>query len=186
MQMLKPSRPSASPNPMNHVTRSRIVILLCAFFGLAFAAPQPASARIGGEILVVSGSGQSTITSLVENPDDTLSIEAYQVGHLSGIGAFVGYFSYVAHIDYNTGTTLLIGSGYLVTSVGDQINLSVRIVQGGVDYPRPFAGILTVQGGTGRFAGASGHLTTSGFDEESLTDRFQLYGVISTLRVGSL
>ena len=164
--------PSPSPLP-------RLCSVFCALLALTLAVPHEAAARQAGNPVVTSGGGTSTLTSLVENPDGTLTIEAYQEGFLRGLGRFDGFFSYVAHIDYDTGITQLIGSGMFVTPSGDELHLSVHLVQVGLDYPRPFTGMLTVQGGTGRFARASGLLTISGQDDESLTDRFELSGAIS-------
>jgi hypothetical protein len=134
-----------------------------------------------GELIFTAGYGQSTVTAITENPDGTISLEAEQTGRLTHIGLFRATFSYLATIDYNTGTTLITGDGTITSAKGDQLNVDVTIVEVGVDYPRPYTGLLTVTGGTGRFAGASGALEITGLDEESLTDSFTLAGVISTL-----
>lgn len=138
-----------------------------------------------GEIIVTTGSGTSTVTSIIENPDGTLSLEAEQSGRLAHIGSFSAIFSYLAKIDYNTGTTLISGGGTLQNAQGDRLFVTVNIAEVGIDYPRPYTGVLTVTGGTGRFARATGLLEVTGIDEESLTDHFLLSGAISTLVLGN-
>jgi hypothetical protein len=155
----------------------RVVLLLCAL-----AAPVMAlDVRTPfGEVITTVGSGQSTVVNLVENPDGTIVLDAVQSGHLAHIGAFTATFSYLATIDYNTGTTLLTGDGVLMTGADDQLFVDVTILEVGPDYPRPYTGVLKITGGTGRFAHASGLLEVTGVDAESLTDSFALAGLIRT------
>ncbi|MGC4073615.1 MAG: hypothetical protein QM760_14090 [Nibricoccus sp.] len=133
----------------------------------------------GQKIVATSGAGQSTIVDLVENPDGTLSISAEQSGRLSHLGNFTGSFSYLATIDYNTGTTLLDGEGVIRLPEGE-LFVDVLIVEVGLDYPRPYTGFLLVKKGTGRFANARGLFEITGVDEESLTDDFILSGFLLT------
>src|SRR4051812_27264346 len=131
----------------------RALAFLIVLTGSLFAA---VPTTFGQQLIVTEGSGTSTITSLDFNPDGTISIVAAQEGKLSNLGKFTGSFAYLATIDPNTGTTLLSGNGFLAVTNGDRINVNVTIVEVGLDYPRPYAGGLTVTGGTGRFAGARG------------------------------
>jgi hypothetical protein len=133
---------------------------------------------LGLRTIATLGSGQSTVVDLVENPDGTIALYAEQSGHLAHLGAFTGNFDYLAHIDYNTGTTFIGGDGVIHLAGGD-LTVSVQILEVGIDYPRPYTGILNVTGGTGRFANASGFFEITGVDEESLTDGFVLTGVIA-------
>lgn len=125
------------------------------------------------------GSGSSTITGLAENPDGTLTIDAVEEGSLKTFGAFTGSFHYIATIDPNTGTTFLDGQGVFNFSATDSLRLAVHIVETGADYPKPYFGVLSIVGGTGRFAKSTGALLISGTDVEDLTDGFQLDGVVT-------
>ncbi len=127
--------------------------------------------------VTTAGSGQSTVVDLVENPDGTIALFAEQTGTLAHLGAFSGSFDYLAHIDYNTGTTFIGGNG-VIRLAGGEISVSVSILEVGIDYPRPYTGLLTITGGTGRFASASGFFEITGVDEEALTDGFALTGVL--------
>lgn len=131
----------------------------------------------GLKTIATAGSGQSTVVDLTENPDGTIALFAEQTGHLAHLGAFTGNFDYLAHIDYNTGTTFIGGDGVIKLASGD-INVRIQIIEVGLDYPRPYTGILTVTGGTGRFAKTSGFFEITGIDEEALTDGFALTGLL--------
>jgi hypothetical protein len=155
------------------------IIAWCATFSTASAANPRAILSIP-KITLTSGSGTSTLVNLTENPDGTLSLEALQDGNLNHFGHFTGTFNYLANIDENSGTTLLTGTGEFDFSPTDKIKLSLFIVEVGADYPRPYSGILTVIGGTGKFARARGELEIRGIDEESFTDGFKLDGLIIT------
>jgi hypothetical protein len=161
-----------------------LVRFLPAFVALLFATNPLAASNnpLKRDVFLTHGSGSSTITSLVENPDGTLSIEADQAGTLSHVGKFTGVFSYLATVDPDTGTTYLNGHGYFQTVNGDQLQVNLMIVEYGLDYPKPYFGVLNVTGGTGRFAGAQGVLAINGIDEESLTDSFELNGELSLVR----
>ena len=132
---------------------------------------------LGLRTVVTAGSGESSVVDLVENPDGTIALFAEQTGTLAHFGAFTGSFDYLAHIDYNTGTTYIGGDGVIRLASGD-LYVSVSILEVGIDYPRPYTGLLTVTGGTGRFARARGFFEITGVDEESLTDGFALVGVL--------
>jgi hypothetical protein len=135
-----------------------------AFFSVAaallFSAPQASAALI----TTTTGSATTTITTAVFHSDVLISIEAVQSGYLSNIGAFTANFSYTA----------------LVTANGNRLYLQASILELGLDYPRTLNGALTIIGGTGRFAGATGTLLINGMDEESLTDTIQIQGAIIT------
>jgi hypothetical protein len=131
----------------------------------------------GLRTIATVGGGQSTVVALTENPDGTISLLAEQSGRLAHLGAFTGTFDYLAHIDYNTGTTFIGGDGVIELAGGD-LKVSIRIIEVGIDYPRPYTGVLTITGGTGRFSNASGFFEITGVDEEALTDGFALTGVV--------
>ena len=134
--------------------------------------------NIGGHGTVLTqGSGQSTVVELVENPDGTLNLSAEQSGTLAHLGKFTGSFEYIATIDYNTGTTFIGGEGEIRLASG-KIFVEVQLVEVGIDYPRPYTGILRITGGTGSFAKAKGFFEITGVDAESLTDQFVLVGLV--------
>src|SRR5882724_4335273 len=162
---------------LQHSAGLRALALLTIITSSLFAA----DLNVGGQGLIATeGSGASTITSIVFNPDGTISIVATQEGQLSHLGKFTGSFAYLATIDPNTGTTFISGNGYFTMLTGDRINFAITIIEVGLDYPHPYAGGLTVTGGTGRFAGARGLLEINGIDDVSFTDPFKLAGVILT------
>jgi hypothetical protein len=171
---------------MKFITARFPFVATLSAFALFFAVSTTALAidlrgPIGG-LTVTQGSGTSTVIDLAENPDGTVALEAVQSGYLSHLGAFTASFSYKAHIDYNTGTTLITGDGTIMLTPKDKLFVAVTILEVGIDYPRPYTGILTITGGTGRYGKASGFFEVTGVDEESLTDSFVLAGVILTRR----
>ena len=153
------------------------VVAFCAL--TSFASAVNISTLLGKSV-VTHGTGTSTVTQVTENPDGTLGLQAEQEGSLIHLGKFTGEFAYLATIDYNTGTTVITGNGIFDFKKGDKLFLSANIVEVGLDYPRPYNGALTVTGGTGKYADASGLLEISGVDEESPTDGLVLNGVIVT------
>jgi hypothetical protein len=157
----------------------RTSVSLCVATAMLLVSAPTASAAL---ITSTQGSATTTITSIVFNADSTISIEADQSGTLSHVGAFTAHFSYLA---IPTPVTIsIVGTGTLTASNGDKINLTATVLELGADYPRTLNGVLVITGGTGRYAGATGTLLTSGTDEESLTDTIQIQGTIVT--VGSL
>ncbi len=160
------------PSPVRSAFRALSVVFALTVSSLAFGAP-----LLGKNIVVTQGSAQSTLVDLQENPDGTLSILAEQTGKLSGLGAFTGHFAYVATIDFNTGTTFINGEGMLHLPGGD-LEVSIHLIQVGLDYPRPFTGLLIVTGGTGKFAKTSGLFSITGIDVEDLTDNVRLVGTL--------
>jgi hypothetical protein len=147
-----------------------VVLLSSSAFGLDLS-------LLGHRTVATGGTGQSTVVNLTENADGTITLLAEQSGHLAHFGAFTGSFDYLANIDYNTGTTFIGGAGVIRLASGN-LNVSVQIVEVGLDYPRPYTGFLNVTGGTGRFAKAAGFFEITGVDAESLTDNFMLVGVL--------
>jgi hypothetical protein len=148
----------------------------CTTAVLLLVVPRASAAPV---ITQTQGSATTTITNIVFNADTTISIEAVQSGTLSHVGAFTAHFSYLAIP--SPLTIAIVGTGTLTASNGDKIFLTASILEIGADYPRTLNGALTITGGTGRFAGATGTLLTSGVDEESLTDTIQIHGAIITL-----
>ena len=171
---------SRLPNP-SFARRALAVVcaamMVCPVPASLMAAP-PLSLSV--KLLSVKGSATNTITSLEFINDVTLRIEAQQVGHLSHFGDFTGDFSYLAVA--SPISILLVGNATLTNTDGDQLFLTASILELGAAYPMTVSGVLTITGGTGRFAGATGAINVSGKDEESLTDTFKLAGTIITLR----
>jgi hypothetical protein len=130
------------------------------------------------KILPFNGSAANTITSLEFINDVTLAIEAEQVGYMTNFGNFTGHFSYTAVA--TPATILLVGNATLVNDQNEQLFVTATVLEVGTDYPKSVAGTLTVTGGTGRFAGATGTIAVSGVDDEPLTDVFQLNGTVIT------
>jgi hypothetical protein len=161
----------------------RVATLLCI---VAMLCPAPqllaasATSLLSIKMLSVKGSATNIITSIEFINDVTLQIEAVQVGHLSNFGDFTGQFSYTAVA--SPVSILLTGNATLTNTSGEQLTLVATILEVGVDYPYTVTGTLTITGGTGRFAGATGTIAVTGQDGEELTDTFQLAGTILTLR----
>lgn len=165
---------------MNHtlLPGSRFASRLGVFCGLAFALLFAAVPRASALSLInhVEGSGTNTLTSVVTNPDGTVSIEAEQAGTLSGFGTFTGHFAYTA-LPSPTGF-ILVGSGEITNTRGEHLSLLVAITETGADYPFTIDGLITIIGGTGRFAGATGALHITGVDTAEPVDFIHLDGVI--------
>ena len=161
----------------NLLTALRAGLFVCLATVLMLTTPSASAAPL---ITLTQGSATTTITSLVFNADGTISIEAEQSGYLSNVGAFTAHFSYLAIP--TPATILLVGTGTMQIAGGDQLFLTASILELGLDYPRLLDGTLTITGGTGRYAGATGALVVSGIDEESLTDTVNITGSIVTLR----
>jgi hypothetical protein len=158
----------------------RIISALCAFLLVSSASVSLRAVDLNVQNLgaiVTHGSGESTVVEITENSDGTISLLAEQSGWLSHLGKFTGSFDYLASIDYNTGTTFITGDGVIQLAAGN-IFVAINIVEVGLDYPRPYTGVLRITGGTGRFAKAKGVFEITGVDEESFTDSFALVGVI--------
>jgi hypothetical protein len=127
--------------------------------------------------LAVEGSATNTVTSLDFINANTIAIEAEQVGELTNFGKFTGEFSYVAVV--HPESTVIFGTATLTNENGDQLFLTVRVVELGAEYPFTVLGTLTVTGGTGNYAGARGTIALTGEDDVSLSDTFQLSGVLA-------
>jgi hypothetical protein len=152
----------------------RFLAPLALGLALFSASAAPASAAV----IPTQGSATTTITNLVFNDDGTISIDAVESGTLSKIGAFTAQFSYVA-TPAPTGL-VLVGTGTITTAKGDKLFVKARILEIGADYPFTVSGLLTITGGTGRYAGATGALYVSGIDDVSLTDTLQIQGAVIT------
>lgn len=153
------------------------IFLLTSAPSVFAAHPKSAlSAKTKVTAVAVAGLAVTTLTSLEFNDDGTIAIEAVQVGHLSHFGEFTGQFSYVA-IPSAT-STVLRGSATLTNENGDQLYLTAFILELGADYPYTVTGALSVTGGTGRFAGATGLVAVTGIDTASPTDTLKLQGTL--------
>lgn len=159
---------------------ARTVAFFCAAVSLFFVAAPPASAA--SLITPTHGTATSVISSVVFNPDSTVSIEADQIGSLSNVGTFTGHFSYRA---VPTPVAIIYGgSATLVIAGGDKIFLTASIVALGADYPRTVYGALTIRGGTGHYKSATGTLLINGIDDGSLTNTITIHGSIVTPKSG--
>jgi hypothetical protein len=163
--------------------RARRFLAILAVAGLACSGPGNLTDAYGAslslKLLSVKGVATNTITSLEFINDVTLRIEAQQVGYLTHFGGFTGEFSYLAVA--SPAAIVLTGTATLTNTDGEQLFLTASIVELGTAYPMTVVGTLTVTGGTGRFAGATGSIAVSGKDEESLSDTLKLAGTIITL-----
>ena len=171
------------PTTIRRSLRSMCSLGACAsiatvlFFAAApTASAAPATLSLKPKVVAVSGSATTTLTSLEYNADGTISIEAAQVGHLSQFGDFTGHLSYLA-IPSPT-SILLRGTATLTNKKGEQLHLFALILELGTDYPYTATGVLTVTGGTGRYAGATGLIVVTGYDTESPTDTLNLQGTL--------
>jgi hypothetical protein len=162
---------------------SRVAVLCVATVLLLGPTPLLCAAAAASSHAVhvtnVTGSATNTVTSLVFLNDTTILIESQQVGHLTQFGDFTGRFSYVALASPTS--ILLLGRATLTNAQGEELFVTASILELGADYPRSANGTLTVTGGTGHYAGATGSIAISGTDEESLTDTFQLNGTLITV-----
>ncbi len=134
-------------------------VMTLAALALAVAALAPASAlaKSGGTDRPVKGSGSGTVSIYLP----TFAI----TGDLTGAATHLG--EYTAHVEATgtltpEGTVLATGTQTTVADNGDQLTGPVTITG-----PAPSTtvhqttAVMTVTGGTGRFAGASGTLTTT-------------------------
>ena len=157
---------------------------IAAVLGLSHAVPATAlpAARpaVSVKAVTVSGSATNTITQLGFNDNGTISIEAEQEGNLSHIGHFTGHFSYLAIP--SPVSIVLLGTAEITNDDGDRLFFSAVVVELGTGYPYTLAGTLTVTGGTGRFAGATGAIAVSGRDTAELTDRLDFHGTLLLAR----
>lgn len=126
----------------------------------------------------VRGSAESTVIALQPTGSATIHLEAAQVGHLSHFGHFTGEFSYDAELYADE--IVLQGTATLTNDKGEQLFLTADIIETGTAEPLDVTGTLTITGGTGRFAGASGSLAVTGVDDVSLVDTIYLAGTIVT------
>ena len=145
---------------------------LITLAGLALAVvaigPAPALANAGGTDRPAKGSGSGIVSINVQT--GAITVDA------AGVGTGVG--EYTSHIDATLaftpeGTVRAPGTQTVVADNGDQLTGTV-IITG----PAPTTGVhqtmsvMTVTGGTGRFADATGTLTTT-----SVTTPFSFDGV---------
>jgi hypothetical protein len=155
------------------------ILLFTPALTVSAAQPTPAKAA-KTKVVAVSGVAITTLTSLVFNDDGTIAIEAVQVGHLSYFGEFTGQFTYVA---IPSATSILIrGTAILTNEDGDHLYLTALILEQGADYPYAVSGALTVTGGTGRFASATGLIAVTGNDTVSPTDTLNLDGTLVLIK----
>lgn len=155
-----------------------VLVAVVAVFSVAPSASAAflASLAIKLKIVTVAGSATNQVTNVVFHDNGTISLEAVQVGYLSHFGNFTGHFSYSAVP--SPGAILLLGSGTLINQDGERLTLTASVLELGADYPYTIIGTLTVTGGTGRFARATGELTISGTDTGSLTDTLDIQGAL--------
>jgi hypothetical protein len=170
MNLRKPS------SPFRYVSSAvalATALLLAGPAQSAPATPSPAQ-HAEGKVVKLKGSAESTITALVPIEEATLYIEAEQVGHLTHFGHFTGAFSYTAYLFPDE--IILEGTAILTNEQGDQLFVTANFTEVGTIEPLVLSGTLTITGGTGEYADASGSIAVSGIDEESLTDTIYMEG----------
>jgi hypothetical protein len=139
-------------------TMSRRKMLTLASLALAVAALSPASAvaKAGGADRPVKDTGSGTVSINVQTGAVT--------GDFTGVATHGG--EYTGHLEATiTAATpegvVVEGTQTIVADNGDQITGDVTITGPGTTTAHQTTGIMTVTGGTGRFADASGTITTT-------------------------
>jgi hypothetical protein len=136
------------------------------------------SSGVETKLKEIKGAATNSITSLVPIDETTLEIESEVVGQLTHFGKFTGNFFYVAVMD--SATIRLTGEATFTNHKGDQLFVDAEIVEYADSDPFVVEGTLTITGGTGEYADASGSIVVNGLDfEESLTDTLELSGILS-------
>lgn len=156
---------------------ARLFPAAVAAVALCFGA-SASSAKAHDTFISVHSSGTNSVVNLTDNPDGTMTLDAVQTGTLGTLGAFNGQCEYVATFDTVLQQIRLKGTGTFLLADGAAIQLDVKLTEFGLNYPIPYAGLITVTGGTGHCAGATGFLIIHGTDEEALTDGLQIDGFI--------
>ena len=138
---------------MKTTTRSNIYLPMAAMI-LTAALAVPAAAK---EQVPFKGTMQGLDVDLPSPIPNTIVVATSG----AGIGAHIGQFSFTQQVtvDFTTGTST--GSGHWVAANGDSIDTTIA----GSGEPTDTPGIIritdiqTINGGTGRFAGAQGSFT---------------------------
>jgi hypothetical protein len=139
------------------------------------------SSSVETKLKEIKGEATNSIISLVPLDEATFLIESDVVGQLTHFGKFTGNFSYVAVMA--SSTIGLTGSATFTNHKGDKLFLTADIIERGATSPYLVEGTLTITGGTGEFANATGSIDVSGLDnEESLTDTLELRGALSVMK----
>ncbi|PTY07600.1 hypothetical protein DB347_05040 [Opitutaceae bacterium EW11] len=159
----------------------RFVPAAIAALTLCFSAAA-SSAKAATPLVAVHSTGTSSVTNIVDNPDGTMTLEADQTGKLGTLGAFNGHCTYVATFDTTLQQIRITGTGTFTLTDGSQLKLAISFTEFGLNYPIPFAGMISVTGGTGQCENASGYLVLHGVDEEALVDGINLDGFVFTPR----
>ena len=138
------------------------------------------SADADAKVKDVDGSAINTITSLVPVDETTLLIESEVEGKLTHFGKFTGTFAYTAILSPTS--VEFTGEATFTNHQGEKLFITAHIIEVGEGYPFVVDGSLTVTGGTGDYADASGTLSVSGLDEESPVDALKLHGTLTTVK----
>ena len=157
-----------------------VLVRACVVSTLLFSSAAQSSS-VESKLKDIKGAATNSITSLVPLDETTFLIESDVVGQLTYFGKFTGNFSYVAVM---ASTTIrLTGTATFINHKGDKLFLAADIVEHGDTNPYVVEGTLTVTGGTGEYADATGSIDVSGFDdEESLTDTLELRGALAVVK----
>lgn len=110
-------------------------------------------------VLNLSSTGHATVTASMPVVNGQ-KVQTALAGNLPGAGAYAGEVDVV----YGVGIPVGLGTGHITLSTGDEIDFSVRGRNATPALPNGRGGILhlTVTGGTGVYAKATGHGTITG------------------------
>ena len=135
--------------------KHRAVIVTVIVLALAALAPASALAKAGGTDRPVKGTAMGSVTATVPG----LHIKVDVSGVETHIGKFTGHFEGTGEIV--GGSTLGEGTFTVVAANGDQMTGTFTLI-GSLPTGEVHSAtvVLTITGGTGRFADASGTITT--------------------------
>jgi hypothetical protein len=131
----------------------------------------------------VSGSGSSTPIGQVPPSEDCPAGGVVFMAQDEGVGAPLGQFQTTYHsiaVCPDSDEMHYVGTATITAANGDTVEVTFALSGTSQAFPLPFSGTLVITGGTGRFAGADGELTTEGFfNPLELTFTYETEGFIS-------
>lgn len=132
----------------------RLIFLATVVLAVVGLSPSAALAAANGTSRPLTGT--ATGTSTVNLLTGATTVDA--TGHLSHLGAVTGHFD-LTTIPTSTNTFTAAGTGTDVAANGDKLFLSLTAAGTFTPTTAEATNKLTITGGTGRFAGASGMST---------------------------